>query len=174
MAPCHFDFVQEIAKRFMTLTDYNSKPTPIDAILQLKAFGFKIWFTTNVLGVVDWISDELLHSNIKFSMPQLRSMIHGMIASARQHVVSTLMLLQVDSESAVVEDITPLPNIDWGKLIDNAAEQQVGWSFMEDTRNHYPTSVADPKRWLGQPIIEQKELRRSFVDVEATRAALAA
>jgi hypothetical protein len=124
--------------------------------------------------VVDWIGDELLHSNIKFSMPQLQSIIHRIIASARQHVVSTLMLLQVDSESAVVEDITPLPNIDWGKLVDNAAEQQVGWSFMEDTRNHYPTSVADPKRWLGQPIIEQKELRRSFVDVEATRAALAA
>jgi hypothetical protein len=97
-----------------------------------------------------------------------------MIASTRQHVVSTLMLLQVDSEGAVVEDITPLPTIDWGKLVDNAAEQQVRWSFMEDTRNHYATSVADPKRWLGQRIIEQKELRRSFVDVEATRAALAA
>jgi hypothetical protein len=96
--------------------------------------------------VVDWIGDELLYSNIKFSMPQLQSMIHGMIASARQHVVSTLMLLQVDSEGAVVEDTTPLPAIDWGKLVDNAAEQQVGWSFMEDPRNHYATSVADPKR----------------------------
>jgi hypothetical protein len=69
IAPSHFDFVQEIAKRFMTLTDYNGKPTPMDAILQLKAFGFKIRFTTNAPGVVDWIGDELLHSNIKFSMP---------------------------------------------------------------------------------------------------------
>jgi hypothetical protein len=42
MALCHFDFVQEMAKRFMTLTDYDGKPTPMDAILQLKAFGFKI------------------------------------------------------------------------------------------------------------------------------------
>jgi hypothetical protein len=174
MALCYFDFVQEMAKQFMTLIDYDGKLTLMDAILQLKAFGFKIWFTTNVLGVVDWIGDELLYSNIKFSMPQLRSIIHRMIASTRQHVVSTLMLLQVDSEGAVVEDITPLSTIDWGKLVDNAAEQQVRWSFMEDTRNHYATSVADPKRWLGQRIIEQKELRRSFVDVEATRAALAA
>jgi hypothetical protein len=42
MAPCHFDFVQEMAKRFMTLTDYDGKPTLMDAILQLKAVGFKI------------------------------------------------------------------------------------------------------------------------------------
>jgi hypothetical protein len=64
------------------------------------------------------------------------------------------MLSQVDSEGAVVEDTTPLPTIDWGKLVDNAAEQQVGWSFMEDPRNHHATSVANPKRWLGQHIIE--------------------
>jgi hypothetical protein len=26
----------------MTLTEYNGKPTPMDAILRLRAFGFKI------------------------------------------------------------------------------------------------------------------------------------
>lgn len=32
MALSHFDLVQEMVKQFMTLTDYDSKPTPIDAI----------------------------------------------------------------------------------------------------------------------------------------------
>lgn len=41
MAPGHFDFVQEMAKRFMTLTDYDGKPTPMDAIFQLKAIGIQ-------------------------------------------------------------------------------------------------------------------------------------
>jgi hypothetical protein len=45
--------VQEIANQFMTLTKYNGKPTPIDSILRLRAFGFKIRFTTNAEGVVD-------------------------------------------------------------------------------------------------------------------------
>jgi hypothetical protein len=174
MAPSHFRYVQEMANRFMTLTEYSGKPTPMDAILRLRAFGFKIRFTTNADGVVDWIGDTLLYGHIQFSMPQVRSMVHGMIASARQHVLGELMLLQVDSEGAVVEGTTPLPTIDWGTLVDNAAEQQVGWSFMEDPRNHHATSVADPKQWLGRRIVDEKEWRRSFVDIEATRAALAA
>jgi len=175
MAPSHFDFVQEMAQRFMTLTEYDGKPTPMDTILRLRAFGFKIRFTTNAEGVVDWLGDELLYGNIRFSMPQLRSMIHGLIASARQHVLRELMLLQIDSEGAVVENTTPLPTIDWARLVDNAAEQQVGWSFMEDPRNHHATSVADPKRWLEQRVVnDDGDLRRSFVDVQATRAALAA
>lgn len=139
----------------------------------MKAFGFKIRFDTNADGVVDWIGDELLYSNIRFSMPQMRLMIHGMIESARQHVLSELMLLQVDSEGAVVENTTALLTIDWRTLVDNAAEQKVGWSFMEDPRNRHATSVADPKQWLGQRVVEEKELRQSFVDIAATRAALA-
>jgi hypothetical protein len=45
---------------------------------------------------------------------------------------------------------------------------------MEDPRNYYATSVAKPKRWLGQRVVDDKEWRRRFVDIEATRAALAA
>jgi hypothetical protein len=42
MALSYFEYVQEIANQFITLTKYNSKLTPIDAILRLRAFGFKI------------------------------------------------------------------------------------------------------------------------------------
>ena len=68
MAPSHHQLVQEMANRFMTLTAYGGKPTPMDALLRQKAFGFKIRFTTNAEGVIDWIGDTLLYSNIQFSM----------------------------------------------------------------------------------------------------------
>lgn len=42
MAPPHLEFVQEMANQFITLTEYNSKPTPMDAMLRLQAFRFKI------------------------------------------------------------------------------------------------------------------------------------
>ncbi|KAH8710234.1 hypothetical protein GQ44DRAFT_813477 [Phaeosphaeriaceae sp. PMI808] len=105
-------------------------------------------------------------------MPQLRSMIHGMIASARQQILKELMLLQVDGKGVVAENTTALPVIDWGRLMDNAAERKVGWSFMEDARNKNATGVEDPKNWLGQRE-GGKGLRRQFIDVEATRAVLA-
>jgi hypothetical protein len=173
MAPSHHQLVQEMANRFMTLTEYGGKPTPMDTILRLRAFGFKIRFTTNAEGVIDWVGDTLLYSNIQFSMPQLRSMIHGMIASARHQILKELMLLQVDNEGVVANSMTALPVIDWGRLVDNAAEQRVGWSFMEDPRNQNATSVEDPKKWLGQRVGKEKALQSQFIDVEATRAALA-
>jgi hypothetical protein len=37
----------------MTLTKYNGKLTLIDSILRLRAFRFKIQFTTNAEGVVN-------------------------------------------------------------------------------------------------------------------------
>ncbi len=79
IAPGHHHFVQEMSNRFMTLAAYGGQPTPMDTILRLRAFGFKIRFTTNAEGVIDWIGDTLLYGNIQFSMPQLRSMIHGMV-----------------------------------------------------------------------------------------------
>ncbi|KAH7074972.1 hypothetical protein BKA63DRAFT_414993, partial [Paraphoma chrysanthemicola] len=145
MAPSHHQLVQEMANRFMTLTEYGGKPTPMDTILRLRAFGFKIRFTTNAEGVIGWVGDTLLYSNIQFSMPQLRSMIHGMIASARHQILNELMLLQVDNEGVVAKSTTALPVIDWGRLVDNAAEQRVGWSFMEDPRNRNATSLVTVK-----------------------------
>jgi hypothetical protein len=64
MAPPHLEFVQDMARRFMTLTEYNGKLTLMDSILRLRVFGFKIWFTTNVEGVVDWVGDTLLYGNV--------------------------------------------------------------------------------------------------------------
>lgn len=37
----------------MTLVQYGGKPTPMDAILRLRAFEFKIQFTSNAEGVID-------------------------------------------------------------------------------------------------------------------------
>ena len=83
-----------------------------------------------------------------------------MIASTRQQILQDLLLLQVDSEGMVAKKTTALPMIDWGRLVDNAAEQKIGWSFMEDPRNKHATSVEDPKRWLGRRLGEEKALRR--------------
>jgi hypothetical protein len=53
-------------------------------------------------------------------------------------------------------------------LVDNAAEQKVGWSFMEDPRNKHATSVEEPKQWLGRRLQGEEKLRGQFIDVEAT------
>ncbi|KAL6168131.1 hypothetical protein ACJQWK_05789 [Exserohilum turcicum] len=100
-------------------------------------------------------------------------MVHGMIASTRQDMLKQLLLLQLDAEGEVMPGTTPCPAIYWDKLVDNAAAQQVGWSFMEDPRNHQATSVGDPKRWLIERIQQEKTLRYAFADAAASRVAIA-
>jgi hypothetical protein len=78
-----------------------------------------------------------------------------------------------DGKGSVARDTTACPTIDGGKLVDNAAEQQVRWSSMEDRRNENATSVEDSKQWLAQRLQNEKAIRSQFIDVEATRAALA-
>ncbi|KAH5543855.1 hypothetical protein HBI26_254840 [Parastagonospora nodorum] len=41
LAPGHYEFVKDMLSRFMTLEQYGGKLTLIDAILRLRAFGFK-------------------------------------------------------------------------------------------------------------------------------------
>ncbi|CAN9175108.1 unnamed protein product [Alternaria alternata] len=106
-------------------------------------------------------------------MPQLRLMIHGIIASARQQIMADLMLLQVDGEGGIAPNTTACLAIDWERLVDNGAETKVGWSFIEDPRNKHATSVEELKQWLGQRLQDERKLREEFVDVEATRSALA-
>ncbi|KAF2818024.1 uncharacterized protein BDZ99DRAFT_373573, partial [Mytilinidion resinicola] len=69
IAPAHFKFVQEMADRFIILVRYSGIPHPVDWLQRLKAYRIKIRYTTNTEGVIKWIDNMLLYSNIRFSMP---------------------------------------------------------------------------------------------------------
>ncbi|KAH5708161.1 hypothetical protein HBI18_241080 [Parastagonospora nodorum] len=173
LAPGHYEFVKDMSNRFMTLEPYGGKPTPMDAILRLRTFGFKNCYTANAEDVIHWVGDTLLYGNIQFTMAQLRSMIHGTIVSTRHQMLKDLMLLQVDSEGAISATETPCPVIDWSRLVDNAAEKQVGWSFMKDPRNKGATSVENPAHWLNQRVGDEKRVQQQWLDTPATRASFA-
>ncbi|KAH5553424.1 hypothetical protein HBI26_237430 [Parastagonospora nodorum] len=53
LAPGYYEFVKDISSRFITLEQYSGKPTPIDAILQLRAFSFKVRYTTNAKSIIN-------------------------------------------------------------------------------------------------------------------------
>ncbi|CAN9302546.1 unnamed protein product [Alternaria alternata] len=97
-------------------------------------------------------------------------------------LISSMAVLGISAESGWLDPIVYTPKqlavvttspIDWERLVDNGAETKVGWSFMEDPRNKHATSVEELKQWLGQRLQDERKLREEFVDVEATRSALA-
>ncbi|KAL2015345.1 hypothetical protein VTK56DRAFT_5777 [Thermocarpiscus australiensis] len=146
-ARSHFDRVREMAQRFMTIVAYDGRPSPMDSVLRLRAYGKAIRANTNADGVVDWHGDELLFGHVQFSMASLRAMIHGLLHAAGAHLRRAVLLLDVDEDgepaaatgrgddAAAGSGATTWPAIQWDRLADNAAETRAGWSFAEDPRN---------------------------------------
>ena len=174
VAATYFKLVQTMCYQFMSLTDYNRYPTLIDTILRLRAFEFKIQYTINAEGVINQVGDTLLYGRIQFSMGQLRTMVHRMIASTRQDMLKKLLLLQLDSEGEIMLETTPCPVIYQEKLVNNMVVQQARWSFIEDPRNQKGMSVEDLKRWLLSCVQQEKRLRHKFANMAASRVAIVA
>jgi hypothetical protein len=97
-ARSHFDRVREMVQRFMTIIAYDGRPSPMDSVLRLRAYGKAIRANTNADGVVDWHGDELLLGHVQFSMASLRAMMHGLLHSARAQLRRSVLLLDVDEE----------------------------------------------------------------------------
>jgi hypothetical protein len=160
----HFDRVQEMVQRFMTIIAYDGRPSPMDSILRLRAYGKAIRANTNADGVVDWHGDELLYGHVQISMASLRMMVHGLLHSARAALRRGVLLLETDDEGGVVEGSTALPAIGWDRLVDNAAETKAGWSFVEDPRNEAAFGGVDGKMWLARRVAGEERLRSQFID----------
>ena len=115
-AESHVSRVQEMVTRFMTLTAFGGAPTPTDWMLRLRAYGKKIRGDTNAAGVVQWVGDTILYGYVQYSMPQLRSMIHSLVETARVELHRELLLLDVDDYGQLADGATPLPAVEWDKM----------------------------------------------------------
>jgi hypothetical protein len=165
LAPSHFTLVADMAGRFMTMIAFGGQPTPMDWILRLRTYGMSIRYSTNADGVVDWVGDTLLIGHIQFSMASLRSMVHGLVQTARVALRKQLLLLDVDEEGRVGRGAsTDWPAVDWTRLVDNAAEMRTGWSFVDDPRNRAAWGEVEGRRWLGGRVAREAALRERFVE----------
>lgn len=172
IATKHVELVKQSVKDFMTLTDYGGKPTPMDWVLRLRAYGKGANQGTNSAGHVLWVGDEILYGYVRYTMPQLRSMIHGLVQATRMELRRELLLLELDDAGDAVEGATLLPTVAWDKMVDNPAELRAGWNFLQDARNTF--SGVDGAGWLAKRVGNEKKLRRAFVDADASGLAAAA
>jgi superfamily II DNA helicase RecQ len=159
----HFTRVQGMVRTFMVLIDlvHGSYPTPMNTILRMRAYGRRIHDTENAPGVIDWHGDRLLYQQEQFDMDTLRAMIHGLVEEAWVQLREDVLFVQWE-EGGVV-----LPAIDWSCLVDNPAEEETGWSFVEDPRNHKAlgNGVYGP-RWLEERFVKEKGLATRLEAVE--------
>lgn len=168
----HFDVTQSAVHKFMTLISYGGKPTPFDWMLRLRTYGQAIRSNTKAEGGIQWEGERVIWGNTRFTMSALRSMVHGLVESVRNRMLTKLLLLEVDEQGGqVLEGTTPLPSIPWSALVDNEANREPGWSFLKDPANSFGGLCG--ATWLSKRITSDQRLREEFVNVPETRVSIA-
>ena len=114
-APSVFETVQEYVNRFMTLTLFGGKPSPMNSILHMRTYGRKIRESTKSEARISWQGERICISKISFTMGDIRAVVHGLHETARERLEKDLLLVE-DGGKAV------LPKFDLSQLFDNAAE----------------------------------------------------
>lgn len=159
-APSVYALVRGMVHRFMTLIRYDGEPTPMNRILRLRTYGFRIRYDTHAEGKVLWEGDKLLIDKISFTMADLRSMVQGLYETVRMQLWKELLFLDVDESGNIRPGTTQLPKLELDRLSDNLCERMEGWSFLHDTRN---TFDVDGKRWLFKRALAEERLKKQFI-----------
>jgi hypothetical protein len=95
-APVIHQLVQQDVAKFMAMTEFGGQPHPIQTIHTQKMYGLKIRYTTNANGQVGWswvISDVIVVRKVQFGMDQIRTVVHGLLATTHQCLVEELMFM---------------------------------------------------------------------------------
>lgn len=59
---------------------------PMQWMLDLRTYGLKVHFEATIEGEVEWVDDELLYKTIRFTMPEFRSFVHGLVEDVERLV----------------------------------------------------------------------------------------
>ena len=151
--------VDKLVERFTALRKFGGRISPMDRILHMRTYGIKIRMTTKADRTVSWEGGSILVNKIKFSMDDIRTVVHGLLETTRRRLKRELLFISNEGE---------LPALDLKALSDNAAELSEGWNFLQDRHNHF---VVDGERWLWRRMFKEKVIERRFVksDLEDAR-----
>ena len=162
-APSVVDGVTEMADRFMTIKEFRGKPTPMDRIYRQKAYGIAIRDGENVAPRTAWSKseDELRIDDIAFTMDDIRSVVHGVLESARVRLDSLMFINETSGPGQ-------RPPLDIDRLFDNPAETDEDWNFLKDSRSEFSV---EGHKWLWKRIQKDDALGLRFTDGASADAA---
>jgi hypothetical protein len=112
-------------KKMMDAFIVRSTASPMQWMLDLRAYGMKVSFNMTSQGHVSWQnSDVLEYKDIHFSMAQFRSMVDQLQRTTRKQLIEIMF----------VTDKQEVPTVPWKDLFDDPSNDSDGWSFVDDTR----------------------------------------
>lgn len=158
-APTTYELVKDMAERFLTLSDFQGKPSPMNRMLRLRTLARAQAKRRNTPGTVAWDGDRLLVDKQSFLLADLRSTVKGLYETARLQLLRDVLLLDLDETDQVRPGTTTLPALSMDKLVDQPAELATGWSFLKHPDNKLDTW----QDWLLDRVLGEAPLRERFI-----------
>jgi len=92
-APFVFNTVQDLVNRFMTLTSFGGKPSPMDTMLHIRTYGMKIRYTIKGEARISWQGERICIDKISFTIGDIRAVVHGLHETAKDTLTKDLLLI---------------------------------------------------------------------------------
>ncbi|KAK3109275.1 hypothetical protein LTR53_017647, partial [Teratosphaeriaceae sp. CCFEE 6253] len=103
----------------MTVRSFGGMISPVDRIFKQRMYGIAIRYTTTAEGRFSWNKMNVLIDNKRFSMYDIRTVVHGLHETARRRLYKELFFVAWDA----------MPSIQIAMLADNLVEMSEGWRF---------------------------------------------
>lgn len=150
----HNELVCEMQDRFMVF----GSESPMNWILNLRAYGAKARDTTTSTGFVNWSDDgqQLSYKSLELTMKGLRWFLCDQIQEAQDQLHSLLLLPEGDSDSRAQN----VPELRLSSLKDDPTVCSANLSFLQDKRND--VILGGHQRHLLRQLRQDPRLRGQF------------
>ena len=129
--------------------------TPMDWLLDLRAYGMNIARNTTSIGQMDWNEDRILYGNLEFSMSDFRGFIHDLITFTRTLLFEDLLFQNISTLST-----QKILEISWSDIRDNSLNSSPFSNFLLNSRTNF--GVDESTRWLWNRIVNDSTLKNRF------------
>ncbi|KAF5268072.1 hypothetical protein FOXYS1_1041 [Fusarium oxysporum] len=154
-SPSHFALISEMTGRFMVGGGEGWETTPTQFIIRLRNFGMAAQNNTAAHGSVSWDKsrEELIYKGIRLSVLDVQAMMRLAVQQLETILYKYLLLFTEYSEQTPAE--LGLPEIPWDQLLDNAADETIGHSFIDKLFQH---DGGASKGWVVFSLLRRKHL----------------
>ncbi|RFU74033.1 hypothetical protein TARUN_8212, partial [Trichoderma arundinaceum] len=98
IAPGLFDCVRSKVLRYLTITSATTKPSPIDWVFDVRAYGMAINGTTSLVADIQWNGEQVRFNKTSFTMTQLVDLVQSLTLELHR-MMRQLLLVEGEEES---------------------------------------------------------------------------
>lgn len=161
-SPSHFELISDQTRRFMVGGGVGWQTGPTQYVVRLRNYGVSAAQNDAKQGSVSWDGEDAIFKGMRTSVVGVQSMLQTTLQRAEEILFGEL--LHVSYHAGASPHELGVPSIVWDKIIDNAADATIGYSFVDQLLELDPTSDG----WLMKKVLSLDSSRRAWMQADET------